>query len=92
MHKYQALEKDYKQAQEVIQQLKQQALDNLEGGREKESEKVKQATLKYNEEKQNNRALLKELNKAHQTIGQLKGYLEKQTNRVVTNHKKDKEK
>ena len=49
--------------------MKQQALDNLEGGREKESEKVKQATLKYNEEKQNNRALLKELNKAHQTIG-----------------------
>ena len=76
LQKYQALEAEHKRAQQALTEFRARAAAD-EGAQQPATEQLAELTQKYEEEKRNNRALLKELGKAHQTVEQMKGYLEK---------------
>ena len=87
--KFTAIENDYNIAQEALKEQKKVCL-KLEGVIVQENTQKQQLSVKLENETLNNKKLLRELNKANQTISQLRSHLEKQTTRVVDQAKNAK--
>ena len=87
--KFSAIEVDYKISQDALQEQKRVSL-KLETIIVQETTQKQQLAVKLENETLNNKKLLRELNKANQTISSLRSHLEKQTTRVVDHAKSAK--
>ena len=80
--RYTAIEPDFKVAQDALAESKK-VIAQFEVALKDEQKQKNELKSLLEKEVHNNKQLLKELARANQTIGKLKGHLEKQTKVVV---------